>query len=192
VGDLSVWDASHVNLPRTLVLCRNNKPLAELLFRLKADGVPAYLKGKDALSGVIALSKKMKPMNIDDLSEKLTQYLDKETPKLTRTKQLTKLADLTDRVETLRVFIENSENLIDLGTKLNEAAKDSTAGFVTLSTVHKAKGLEFDNVFILDRWLIPSKWAVSPDALRQEDNLLYVAITRAKKALYYVTTEEYA
>ena len=192
VSELEQWDVTHVNLPRTLILCRNNKPLAELLFRLKVAGVLACLKGKDALSGVVALAKKLKPINIDDLGDKLTQHLDKETQKLTRTKQMTKLADLNDRAETLRVFIENSDDLVDLGRKLADAAKDSTTGFVTLSTIHKAKGLEFDNVFILDKWLIPSKWASTPEALIQEDNLLYVAITRAKKQLFYITSEAYA
>jgi DNA helicase-2/ATP-dependent DNA helicase PcrA len=191
VGELDSWSADDVDLPKTIVLCRNNAPLAEVLFKLKTAGVNACLKGKDSLSGVIALVKKLKPLNVENLGDKLTEHFEKESEKLTRTKQLTKLADLSDRVATLRIFIDNSDTLLELGESLNTAAKDSTAGFVTLSTVHKAKGLEFDNVFILDPWLIPSKWAVTDEAKIQENNLLYVAITRAKQQLLYINTENF-
>lgn len=49
-----------------------------------------------------------------------------------------------------------------------------------LSTVHKAKGLEADNVFILATERMPNKRLGS-----EENNICYVAITRAKKNLYY-------
>lgn len=50
---------------------------------------------------------------------------------------------------------------------------------VILSTTHKAKGLERDRVFMLNKTYKPEKSI-------EERNLTYVAITRAKKELYYV------
>ena len=51
-----------------------------------------------------------------------------------------------------------------------------------LSTVHKAKGLEADNVYILTPERMPHPKATNP---QEERNICYVAITRAKKNLYY-------
>jgi superfamily I DNA/RNA helicase len=63
---------------------------------------------------------------------------------------------------------------------------ETSGGVVTLSTIHKAKGLEAERVFILDAWRLPSFYAKLPHQLEQEYNLLYVAITRAQRELYYV------
>lgn len=56
-----------------------------------------------------------------------------------------------------------------------------------LSTIHKAKGLENDRVFFLCPELIPSRFATQPWQYEQERNLKYVAITRAKRELIYVS-----
>jgi superfamily I DNA/RNA helicase len=57
---------------------------------------------------------------------------------------------------------------------------------VCLSTIHKSKGLENETVHILCPELIPSKFAVQDWELKQEENLRYVAITRAKSKLIYL------
>ena len=58
---------------------------------------------------------------------------------------------------------------------------------ISLSTVHRAKGLEADRVFILDPSSLPLKWrSMKPWQRDQEDNLKYVALTRSKEDLYFV------
>jgi DNA helicase-2/ATP-dependent DNA helicase PcrA len=67
----------------------------------------------------------------------------------------------------------------------NQAAEGADA--VQLMTVHSAKGLEFDAVFItgLEEGLFPHENAVAEaDGLEEERRLMYVAITRARKRLY--------
>lgn len=62
---------------------------------------------------------------------------------------------------------------------------------------HKAKGLEFDTVFFLDSFLIPSKYSLraaeagDDAALSQEKNLEYVIVTRAKKELLFINSEDF-
>ena len=66
-----------------------------------------------------------------------------------------------------------------------------SSGFVTLSTVHSAKGLEWDSLFIIwmtDGWFPSNRFQEEFDELELEEErrLLYVATTRAKRELHYV------
>ena len=60
----------------------------------------------------------------------------------------------------------------------------STRGPI-FSTVHKAKGLEAKDVYLLRPDLLPSPWATDEKSIQQENNLLYVAITRAQNTFTY-------
>ena len=64
-----------------------------------------------------------------------------------------------------------------------ETQGESWDDCVQLMTMHSAKGLEFPWVMILKRELIPSKYATRDWEKRQEENLLYVAITRSSDTL---------
>jgi DNA helicase II / ATP-dependent DNA helicase PcrA len=63
---------------------------------------------------------------------------------------------------------------------------------ITLSTIHRAKGLEYDTIFVLGvvDGSIPHDFALeefrngNSDALEEKRRLLYVAMTRAKHHLY--------
>jgi len=62
-------------------------------------------------------------------------------------------------------------------------------GFLTLSTVHSAKGLEWDSLFVIwmtDGWFPSNRFQDEFDDLEEERRLLYVATTRAKRTLHYV------
>jgi len=64
-----------------------------------------------------------------------------------------------------------------------------SSGFVTLSTVHSAKGLEWDHLFVIwmtDGWFPSSRFQDEFDDYDEERRLLYVATTRAKKELHFV------
>ena len=87
---------------------------------------------------------------------------------------------------------ENAEN--SLGDFLDSIALvsdvdnlDESTDAVTLMTMHSAKGLEFDNVFLvgMEEGLFPSKRSIEEDVQTEEERrLCYVAITRAKKHLF--------
>jgi DNA helicase-2/ATP-dependent DNA helicase PcrA len=89
---------------------------------------------------------------------------------------------------------ETGETLSPLAAFLTHAALESgdnqaQAGqdAIQLMTVHSAKGLEFDCVFIsgLEEGLFPSERSMTEnDGLEEERRLMYVAITRARKRLY--------
>ena len=62
-------------------------------------------------------------------------------------------------------------------------------GRVTLSTVHRAKGKEAENVFILLPHLMPLPNAETPEEREAEDCIRFVAVTRAKEKLVFVEPE---
>ncbi|KOF55751.1 hypothetical protein AGR56_18205 [Clostridium sp. DMHC 10] len=69
---------------------------------------------------------------------------------------------------------------------LDNQKDDDKSDAVTISTVHRAKGLEWENVFLpyLNDEIFPSKMSTTLAELQEEQRLFYVAITRAKKNLF--------
>lgn len=90
-----------------------------------------------------------------------------------------KLYEEADSEATLADFISGISLLsdVDKTEELSEA--------VSLLTVHSAKGLEFENVFLvaLEEGIFPSSYAEEDEDLQEERRLMYVAITRAKENL---------
>jgi superfamily I DNA/RNA helicase len=100
---------------------------------------------------------------------------------------------LEDKLQTMIILIERCQslgkndvnslkNLID--SMFTDNGDPKNADLVTLSSIHKAKGLEFYRCFTLgNSQLIPSKYAVTEAQLQQEENLKYIAVTRAERIL---------
>ena len=63
---------------------------------------------------------------------------------------------------------------------------------VECMTIHSAKGLEYDTIFIIDanEGVMPHKKAVLDEDIEEERRLFYVAMTRAKNELYIFSTKE--
>lgn len=74
----------------------------------------------------------------------------------------------------------------EVNTSVNEMNQNSTRQGVSISTMHRSKGLEWDNVFILgaNDNIVPSPYAKDTGSVEEERRLFYVAATRAKKRLY--------
>ena len=172
----------------SMVICRNSSPLISLYFHLLGLGKPCYIKGEDILSSILRFLKpymnhtvhtakiemlyKQDELSREDSDEKrLEFYIFKENFANFRTLSLY-LCRENDSINTLvtkaKTLFENKENA------------------TVLCTIHKSKGLEADVVYIVNENLIPSKFAKSPEQLRQEFNLKYVARTRAKQELHFL------
>ena len=94
---------------------------------------------------------------------------------------LTPDAETGEIVSPLAAFLTHAA--LEAGDNQAQAGQDA----IQLMTVHSAKGLEFDCVFItgLEEALFPHENAMSDnDGLEEERRLMYVAITRARKRLY--------
>ena len=90
-------------------------------------------------------------------------------------------APVTDGLSPLSAFLSHAS--LEAGDNQAQAGQDA----VQLMTIHAAKGLEFDAVFLtgLEEGLFPHENAILDlDGLEEERRLMYVAITRARKRLY--------
>ncbi|WP_289285328.1 ATP-dependent helicase [Parablautia intestinalis] len=93
----------------------------------------------------------------------------------------------------LRVSVRSFVNQLSCKETGGQTQMEEERG-VSILTMHGAKGLEFDRVFLPDvnDGIIPGKECLSPNALEEERRLLYVAITRAKDELFIYYTKERA
>lgn len=171
-----------------MVVCRNTAPLIKLAYSLIRNRIPAKVMGRDIGEGLVSLVKKLRARSINELTEKLHVWKDKESKKLLEKDSEADLSRIEDKFECLNCFIEFSgaNNVEELVRAIQSMFGENAGGAVMLSTIHKAKGLEAERVFILDAWRMPSPYARKPHQREQEYNLLYVAITRAKSELYYL------
>ncbi|RQP26146.1 UvrD-helicase domain-containing protein [Piscinibacter terrae] len=90
-------------------------------------------------------------------------------------------AETGEIMSPLAAFLTHAS--LEAGDNQAQAGQDA----IQLMTVHSAKGLEFDAVFItgLEEGLFPHENSLSDvDGLEEERRLMYVAITRARKRLY--------
>ncbi len=176
------------------MLCRTTAPLVAQAYTLIRRGIACHVEGKSIGRGLLNLIDKWKTNNLETLMEKMDAHLIKECRKFIEKKQEDKAERLTDNVETIRVMVgalPAEASVADLKAQINKLFGDtpeneSPKNF-TLSTVHKSKGREWDTVYLYDRMgLMPSKFARQDWQVQQENNLIYVAITRAKKTLVEV------
>lgn len=169
-----------------MVLCRTTAPVVRTAWALLRAGTPAVVLGRDIGAGIHALVKRLKPKDLADLDVRLTAWLTKECEKADKADDPARRESAEDRAATVRVFAGMAETLEDMRTKIDETFNDAkTDTVVTCCTIHKAKGLEAERVFILDWHKMPPKWATKDWQIEQEVNLQYVAVTRAKSHLQF-------
>lgn len=185
--------------PGDAILCRLNKPNVAVCLGLLRRGVRAKIEGRD-------LGKKL-----DDHLQRATQlyahqpladslldldtYEEGEVGKLVaRNKPESTIALLEDEIDATRLIMERAIELNqqagypEFSTMLDSLFGDDVSGsFVVLSSVHKSKGREWPRVFILgyDDYM-PFPMAKMAWEKGQEQNLIYVAKTRAEKTLVLV------
>ena len=180
--------------PTDAILCRNTKPVVSLAFQLIRKGIACHVEGRDIGEGLIKLTRRWKVQDIDQLHQRLEAYLAREVAKYELAKKEAQIQAITDKVETLYVLMENCALVTDLEAKISNLFKDTDGDnkrTVTLSTVHKAKGREWDRVYILGfNKYMPSPWAKQAWQREQENNLIYVAITRSQRELVYTEALE--
>jgi len=190
VTRLHSHSASDFTLADCAGLCRNTTPLIEFALSLLRRGVACHVVGKDIQIGLDRLIDKCnKSGTMSEFRNKLIELRDTEFSRLKRKGKAEQAASFADKCDALLAIAAQAVSPTDIKTKLSQIFANGDG--ITLSTIHKAKGLEWTTVFLLDWHLLPSKYAETADALTQERNLQYVAVTRAKLDLKFINSENW-
>lgn len=170
-----------------MVLCRVNRFLVPVAYRLLRRGIRAVIRGRDVGTSIQSLIKKFRAKDIPELLKKLSKWHFQESAKLFALgrKGSSRLETLNDRCETLIELCEGLQSLDTLKTRIATLFADfdsdgRPAQAVILATIHGGKGLESSRIYLLAPELIPHPKATGDWQQVQERNCAYIAVTRAK------------
>lgn len=188
-----------------MVLCRNNAPLMKVYNDFIRMGKKCFIRGKDIGMNLKKMVENTKQdelnldLNNDGVFVRLYSSLfDSRDLLMSRTgldydtaMSSALIINRLDMIQALEILSEGINNSEDLCERINSMFSDKVLDGISLSSIHKAKGLEADNIFIVCKSLMPSKTAKQDWEIQQEKNLAYVAYTRAKNKLCFVDENEF-
>lgn len=163
------------------ILSRLNAPLMTTCLSLLRNGTPARIEGRDVGRQLVGMVRKFKAKSVPDFLKKLNTWGEKQKARTVGKNLAAKCQLIDDQVATLAAVAEESSSVADIVSRilsLFEDSDNSTRPSVVLSSVHKAKGLEWNRVFVLE-----GTFKKNSD---EERNIYYVAVTRTKKHLTFV------
>lgn len=180
--------------PGDLVLCRNNAPLLRVALQLMARGVRVCLRGQDmredmlnlAREGHAAFGRLDAPEMLGALAELPAARMaalrgrgeDRDPDAL---REHGRVCDVIDALSVL-LRLHRPRTPAQVQAHLDGLFSDAADGAVLLSSVHRAKGLEAERVYVFEPQRIPAPFG-TPE---EEDNVLFVALTRSRKELHFV------
>ncbi len=126
------------------------------------------------------------------------EYLKNEEKNSTNPESLSRIENINEFVESLKEF-NNLEGFLEHVSLVMENISNTSDQTITLMTMHAAKGLEFDYIFLAgwEEGVFPSQRSIEElgnKGLEEERRLAYVALTRARKKIYitYVNQNRYS
>jgi len=164
--------------PGDFILSRTNAPLISLCMGFLAEGRKASIAGRDIGKQLAAFVKKSGAKGVEQLRSYVEEWCDKECKRLAAKKRDTQSTE--DRAACILAISDGAASVADVVNRIESLFSDtSDEARIVLSTTHKAKGLERDRV-----WVLRATYCRRPDV--EEKNLLYVAISRARRTLILV------
>lgn len=190
-----------------MVLCRTNAPLVDLYNRYLKLGKKSYIVGKDIGSNMKTIIESMNMTEVnwgniekdglfirlyDDLFETRNKIMAESNVSKEDAINSRQFQDKLDMINAIGAMANGINSVDELLGKIDVVfPKKVQKEGIKLSTIHKSKGLECENVYIACKSLMPSKNATTKWEKRQERNLMYVAYTRAKNKLGFLDEKEF-
>ncbi len=167
------------------VICRTNAPLFKLAIRLLKTRTPFVYKG-DAVERILYLMRKFQKeaSGVFGFMDQLDMWREQQEKQFQGRRGI--LARIADQYECIADLVASEQSVQD-AIALVERILKSTYG-LTLTTIHRAKGQEYDNVWLIRPDQIPAPWVDEDNEvdMAEERNCHYVAVTRAKNVFTYV------
>ena len=192
-----------------MVISRKNKWIAEVVLDLARNGTPIFIEDKEMVVAIkrqilsskctsVGALKKFLQKVISNYNKKLFEIVSKNVREGGHEEEhLEAVTETNSKIDNTSFLLEILEGYLE-----HHASSDSVSKFsnfidkllnttpspncVRLCSIHKAKGLEATNVFVLNEAKINYDFRNSKEQNIQEKNLSYIATTRAKEGLYLV------
>lgn len=196
--------------PGNMIISRTKENLIDMLFVLLDKEIKCYIHQDNVeeiiedLKRIFTREERTKKYDIFDIDHSI-EVIMRRIKKQIRGKynnyrfltQDVKEEHITLEIERMQSRVDyifmclkkwnNCSTITDVLVQIKQIISDKADDAIKLSTVHRAKGLENDVVFLLAANKLPLRWEhMQPWQAIQEDNLTYVAYTRAKEKLYLV------
>lgn len=183
------------------VICRVTAPLIALCCSFIAKGKRAMVKGRDVsgkIIDVVEAAEECSGFTMKEFLKHVATVMEVEKKKVAGRNNA---EQMSQGIEDLHMaasaayegYVESCKGMLSInGLKTyikklfsqNQKDDDEVKNYIVLCTVHRSKGLETDNVFILDYHKMPLILRNgTQEQMVQEQNIKYVALTRAKKYL---------
>lgn len=189
-----------------MVLSRNTAPLIELQQKMLRINKKVFIQGyKEIQNDMLDLIESADANTIDapcltqnGLFPMLYRRLLNEIEKLMTVFKMDEdealsnsaVLFLYDNIKAIKVLSEGTTNVDELKEKISIIFSGEKEDAILLSTVHRAKGLEADRVFIYQPSILENNRLATKDWEKvTEKNLRYVAYTRPKKVLGFIKEE---
>lgn len=186
---------------KDMILSRYNAPLVFLAIQMIKKNMSIQFVGKDVQQQlktlIIQLTINPDVKNVYELNRVLHMWFDTHKKRLEA--KYGSEEDIPNQIynpikdnyfclESILDSLYPSDHVSKVYLKIDSIFKSKKG--TKLSSIHKSKGLEAERVFILDRDKLPPENITNEWQKIEEDNILYVGITRAKNNLIYCKSDE--
>lgn len=189
------------------VLSRKNAPLVALFMRCLRDGIPVGMKGNDIGKSFLRFIVESKARTPEELVKFTDEWADGEIKRRLAKNPKSNVDKIHDHRECIEALCSETSSLDVVRSRIEQMLLAPTDSKVLLSSVHRAKGLEWPRVYLLESSfpVKPSYWVNYASQKKgdveawckkmagqvmqheiEEKNILYVAITRSQRELVYV------
>lgn len=166
--------------PGDFILSRVNAPLIKHCIELLRLQKRATILGRNIGKSIVSLIDKSEAKTAEELGHYVTEWCARETSRILARDPDADVGHLGDRRDCLLAVAEGLSAIEDVRKRAEALFDDGDPlDRVTLSSTHRAKGLERNRV-----WMLRGTYLRGNS--EQERNLFYVAATRAKRELYFV------
>ncbi len=160
------------------VLSRINQGIVTLCLKFIKRGQRARILGRSLGEAVVRLLQKFDSVNVGDMLPLLEAWRGEELLKAQEHDMPERAEYVQDLADVINELATGLTRTVDIEKRCQDLFTDNSGDSVTLSTVHRIKGLEARCV-----WILGDTFKVNGP---EEDNVLYVAVTRSAGELVWV------
>ncbi|NJO95043.1 MAG: ATP-dependent helicase [Pleurocapsa sp. CRU_1_2] len=179
--------------PGDLVIARCSSSLVDLHLKMIVKGIPCNLVGSSLQQDLLNLLEDIAEQTgfeYQKLAEFAQIYLKfKQSIYEQNDNGAILLLQLNDRIKAVEAIYNyfQSKSLAELASSIKQLFGSEDDEAVLLSTIHRAKGMESERVYIAEPLTLPLIWESQKQwQEQQEQNLLYVALSRSTKDLFLI------